>query len=230
MDFKLAVRMLVRYPGLTLVGVIGMALGIAIATAAFTISNDVLDSALPLEDGDRIVSIVNRDVATNNREQRTIYEFGAWREQLRSVQEVGAFRTVGRNLVLKGSQPQPVSVAEVTAPGFNVARVSPTMGRYLRPEDERAGAPDVVVIGHEVWSGKFGSDPSILDRQIQLGDRLPANRSSGSCRLASPSLSITATGCRCGSIRRRSSRAPGLACMSSGGSHLARPSTVRKRN
>ncbi|HVH56496.1 MAG TPA: ABC transporter permease [Vicinamibacterales bacterium] len=171
-DFKLAVRMLVRYPGLTLVGVIGMALGIAIATAAFTISNDVLDSTLPLEEGDRIVSIVNWDVATNNREQRTIHEFGAWREQLRSVQEVGAFRTVGRNLVLKGNQPQPVSVAEMTAAGFNVARVSPTAGRYLRPEDERAGAPDVVVIGHEVWRGKFGADPSILDRQIQLGDRL----------------------------------------------------------
>jgi hypothetical protein len=85
-DFRLAVRMLVRYPGLTLVGVLGMAVGITIATAAFTIVFALLDPTVPLQEGDRVVSIVNWDAATNNREQRSMRDYATWREDLASLQ------------------------------------------------------------------------------------------------------------------------------------------------
>jgi predicted permease len=169
-DLRLAVRMLVRYPGLTFVGVIGMACGIAIAAAAFAITHDLLDATLPLESGDRIVSIVNWDAATNNREQRTIHDFGTWRDQLDSVDDVGAFRTVGYNLFVPGTTPEPVSVAEMSAVGFRVAGVDPAMGRYFGPRDERPDAPKVVVLGDDVWRRRFGADTSIVGREIQLGD------------------------------------------------------------
>jgi predicted permease len=170
-DLKLALRMLVRYPGLTIVGVVGMAVGMAISAAAFTIVYGLLDPSLPLAEGDRVVSIVNWDAATNNREPRAIRDFAVWREELTSVEDIGAVRNVSRNLIAPGAQPETVNMAEMTASGFRVARVQPALGRFLLPEDERPGAPDVVVIAHDVWQRRFSADPSIVGKTVQLGDR-----------------------------------------------------------
>ena len=60
-------------------------------------------------------------------------------------------------------------MAAMTASGFRVPRIAPLMGRYLGDEDERDGAPPVVVIGESVWRDRFGGDPNILGRSIQLG-------------------------------------------------------------
>jgi predicted permease len=168
-DFTLALRMLVRYPGLTVVGVLGMAVGIAIAASAFVIGSRLLDPVLPLDEGDRIVVVQNWDTRTNNRELRSLHDLRIWRETLGSLEEIGAFRTAGRNLIAAGSQPETVQVAEMSASGFSLARVEPLMGRYLLPEDERAGAPDVVVVGEGFWRRRFAADPGILSREIQLG-------------------------------------------------------------
>jgi putative ABC transport system permease protein len=58
----------------------------------------------------------------------------------------------------------------MNASGFRVARVRPLMGRYIEEEDEREGAPSVVVIGEKVWRNRFAGDPVILGRIIQLGE------------------------------------------------------------
>ena len=167
-DLKLALRMLIRYPGLTIVSVVGMAVGIAIAAGAFTIVYSLMNPVVTLDEGDRVVSIVNWDAATSNREQRSLHDFANWRG-LKSVQQIGAVRTVGRNLIAPGAQPEMVNVAEMSASGFEVARVPAKIGRPLLPEDERAGAPDVVVIGDEVWRRRFSADPDILGKSLQLG-------------------------------------------------------------
>lgn len=171
-DLKLALRMLLRYPGLTLVSVIGMAVAIAIAAGAFTIVYGLLDPTVPLPEGERVVSITSWDAASNNREQRVMRDYAVWREELQSVPEIGAVRAVNKNLIAPGAQPETVRIAEMTASGFSVARVQPALGRYVVAEDERPGAPDVVVIGHDVWVRRFAGDPTIVGRQIQLGERL----------------------------------------------------------
>ena len=160
--------MLVRYPGLAITGVFGMAVGIAISTAAFTIVYSLINPVVPLDEGDRVVSLVNWDTETNNREQRLLHDLVIWRG-LQSVESIGAVRNVGRNLIVAGAQPETVTIAEMTASGFSVARVAPLLGRPLLPEDERPGAPDVVVIGHDTWTRRFSGDPAILGRSIQLG-------------------------------------------------------------
>ena len=170
-DFKLAARMLARYPGLTTVGVLGMTVGITIAAAAFTIVAALMNPALPFDEGDRIVAIGNWHARTNNQEPRVLHEFGIWRARLRSVEDVGAFRLVNRNLIAPGAQPETVSVAEISASAFQVTRVRAAMGRPLLAEDEQPGAPDVVVIGDDVWRRRFDADPAILGREVQLGTR-----------------------------------------------------------
>ena len=169
-DLRLALRMLVRYPGLTLVGVFGMAVGIAIATAGLGIGYAMMNPSLPLDEGDRIVALQNWDMSANDTEQRLAREFPRWRDEMQSVRQIGAFRFVTRNLIVPGSQPEPVTVAELSAAGFEVARVSPAMGRHLLPDDERPGAAPVVVIGDDHWRRRFHADPAIIGRDLQLGD------------------------------------------------------------
>ena len=169
LDFILAWRMLLRYPGLSIVGVFAMSIGIAVAAGAFTIVTMMLSPVLPLADGDRLVSIVSWDASNNNREPHLLHDFATWR-QMASLEEFGVSRTIERNLITAGATPEPVIVSEISATAFRVAHVAPMMGRYLLPEDEQAGAPDTIVIGHREWLRRFDSDPSIVGRSLQLGD------------------------------------------------------------
>src|SRR5688572_2158652 len=137
MDFTLGVRMLVRYPGLTAVAVLGLAVGIMISAGAFSILYTLTDPALPVEEGDRVITIQNMDAARNAPERRILHDLADWREGLASVEDVGAFRQVSRNLLVPGSQAEPVTVAEISASAFRVARVPPLMGRSLQDADER---------------------------------------------------------------------------------------------
>ena len=69
---------------------------------------------------------------------------------------------------MPGGAVEPVPIAEMTASGFRVARVPPLMGRPLVEEDERPGAPAVVVVGHEAWRTHFQSDPGVVGRTISI--------------------------------------------------------------
>jgi predicted permease len=169
LDVKLGVRMLVKHPGLTLVGGLGLAVGVAISAAFFSSMAALVYPWLPLDEGDRIVALENRDLAVNDEERRSLHDFVAWRGELRRVRELGAFRFVDRNLVAGDGAPEPVEVAEMTAAGFRVARVPPLLGRWLVEEDERPGAAPVVVIGHDVWRNRFGGDPAVVGRDVRLG-------------------------------------------------------------
>jgi predicted permease len=168
LDFTLAWRMLLRYPGLSIVSVFGIAVGIAVATTAFTVVAMLMDTKLPLPEGDRIVSLVSFDASTNNREFRLARDYAAWRG-MASMQDVGIDRTVARNLIVEGRTPEPITVDEISSAAFRIAGVSALRGRYLLPEDEAPDAADVIVIGYDEWVRRFDGDPGIIGRSVQLG-------------------------------------------------------------
>ena len=169
LDFKLGFRMLAKYPGLTIIGGLAMAFAIWVGAGTFEFVRQVIDPVLPLDEGDRVVGIHVMDVESSGIMRRVGYEFVTWRDELRTVEHLGAFRTLDRNLITGEGRGEPVEVAEITASGFEVARVPPILGRTLVPADEAAGAPAVVVLGHDVWQQRFGGDPEIVGRDIRLG-------------------------------------------------------------
>jgi predicted permease len=168
LDFVLGLRMLVKYPALTIVGGLGIAVGIAVSVGFFTFFRTNANPKLPLDQGDRIVALENRDIELNNEDRRVVHDFLAWRGELRSVKELSAFRTVDRNLRIGDALAEPVKVAEMTASSFRVARVAPLLGRYLVDDDDRLGAPLVMVIGYNVWQRRFGGSRAIVGRQVRL--------------------------------------------------------------
>jgi putative ABC transport system permease protein len=169
MDLKLGGRMLVKYPGLTVVGGLAMAFAICVGTVIFQVLSIFVAPSLPLPQADRLVQMRNWDVAANSAEPRALYDFVIWRSSLRSVTDLGAWRDVARNLIVTTGDARPVRVAEITPSAFRVADGTPLMGRVLSEADERPAAPSVAVIGYDIWRTRFGSDPAVLGRVVQLG-------------------------------------------------------------
>ena len=169
LDFKLGFRMLVKYPGLTIVGGLAMAFAIWVGAATFELVTQVLDPTLPVSGGDRIVGLRNWNSERSRPERRVLHDFVAWREQLETVDDLGAFRSVQRNLITGEGEGEPIEVVEISASAFRVTRVPPLLGRALVDEDERPGAPPVVVIGHELWQHRFDGDSAVIGRTVLLG-------------------------------------------------------------
>lgn len=169
LDLKLAWRMLLRSPGLTVVGVMGLALGTAVGVGFFVALSTSFDPKLPLEEGDRIVALANWDVEANRAAPPSWDDFVAWREEMRSVQQIAAASMGNRALVTGDAAPQMVRAAEMTASGFQVARVPPLHGRYLLPEDERVGAPRVAVLGYDLWQARFEGDRRVIGQTVLVG-------------------------------------------------------------
>lgn len=169
LDLRLGLRMLRKYPGLTVVAVCGIAMAVAIASVMFTMVSVLANPALPFPEGERIVGIRIWDRRANDRAPSTVHDLVAWRQQLTSIAEVGAFRTVRRNVMLPGAFPEPMALAEMTASAFHITRVAPLLGRYFVEDDERAGAPPVVMLGYELWRSRFDGDPSVIGRILRLG-------------------------------------------------------------
>jgi putative ABC transport system permease protein len=170
LDVKLGVRVLLKYPGLALVGVLGIGVAVAIAAGGFSFMHDnFLSPSLPFEESDRMVSIEMWDSAANKAERRILRDYRFWREGLKTIQDLGVFRAVPTNMIVAGGQPENVLVVAMTAAGFRLTRVPPLIGRSLVENDEGEGAPNVLVIGEEMWRKRFQADPSILGQSIQLG-------------------------------------------------------------
>jgi predicted permease len=169
LDVRLGSRMLVKYPGLTLVGGLAMAFAVWAGATTFELVGLFVNPSLPLPGGERIVQIRNWNVAEGGTDPRALRDFAVWREQLRSVTDIGAYRDLSRNLAAPGGA-SPVQVAEITASGFRIAPDRPLLGRVLGPADERAGAPPVVVLGYDVWRTRFAGDRGVLGRSVKLGD------------------------------------------------------------
>jgi predicted permease len=170
LDLKLGGRMLVKYPGLTVVGGLAMAFAIWAGAVIFQMATLAISPTLPLPGGDRVVHLRNWDVQASDPEPRALHDFVAWRQALRSVTDLGAWQDVARNLKGRDGEARPVHVAAITASGFHVAATPPLLGRALVPADEQVGAPPVVVLGHEVWRTRFGADSAIVGQSVQLGD------------------------------------------------------------
>jgi putative ABC transport system permease protein len=170
LDLKLAFRMLLRYPVLTLVGSGSLAFAIAIGAAAFAFISLLLWPRMPLPDGDEIVLVQHYDRAANQPESRVVADFLRWRGGTTTLTDVAAGRDMARNLLMGDGVVEPISVAEVTASTFAMARVAPILGRTLTDTDASPAAPPVVMIGERIWRDRFGADPGFLGRTVFISD------------------------------------------------------------
>ena len=170
LDVRLGLRLLVRNWGLTLVGGLAMSVTIGIAAVVFAAFDVIAWSRLPLEEGDRIVAIQIWDREAGERRDTPWQDIERWRGSLKSIENIGAFQTIRRNVITADGSVELVAVAAISASGFRIARVPPLVGRAIVDADLAPSAPRVIVIGYDVWQRRFAGARDVIGRELRLGE------------------------------------------------------------
>lgn len=170
LDVKLALRMLRKHPWLTVVAVFALAVGIPVGLAPMHLSS-VFDAPLPEDTDHRIWAVRFWYPLTSSVPTPRVDDFEFWSEELTSFSRLGAFRGSTFNIDSDDGRAPPVPGAQVTASVFDILARPALLGRTLLPSDQARDAPDVVVLGHGLWTARFGADPSLLGKTIRIGDK-----------------------------------------------------------
>ena len=170
-EVRLALRHLIKNPAFSAVAVITLALGIGANTAIFSIVNAVLLRPLPYPDADRIM-VLNESSGPGQDYSVALPDYFDWQHDNTVFEHLAATHKESRNLSgIPGRDPERVSCAAVTRNFFNIIELPPLIGRTFSEEEDKAGAPPVVVISDRLWQRAFNRDPKILGQAITLHDQ-----------------------------------------------------------
>jgi putative ABC transport system permease protein len=164
--------MLLKYKGFTAVAVIALGLGIGANTAIFSLVNGVLLRPLPFPEAERIVYFEGRNPTQGITDSNISYlDFTDWSKQTDLFASTAAFWTGNANLSADGAEPERVPRAGVTTGFFSVLGVQPFLGRTFVSEDDKPDTITVAIISHGLWKRRFGSDPAIVGKEVQMSSR-----------------------------------------------------------
>src|SRR3954451_22805003 len=168
-DVRQALRIFRREPAFALAAVLTLTLGIGANTALFAIVEAALLRALPFDRAEELVVLRHRDVTTGlTKPDIALGDFVDLRQRQQSLESLVAFGEFQSTLYGQG-EPRFVEGAVVTPDALDALRIRPALGRSLRQDDARQGAPAVALVSDELWRTVLGSDPRITARTIQLG-------------------------------------------------------------
>src|SRR5438132_398959 len=176
-DIRHGVRMLLKHKGFSAVAIIALGLGIGANTAIFSLVNGVLLRPLPFPNSDRIIYFGGKNPAAGITDSNISYlDFTDWSQQTDLFASTAAYWTGNADLSGDGAEPEAVPRAGVTTGFFSVLGVQPVLGRAIVPEDDKPatfneGRGTVAIISHGLWKRRFGSDPAIIGRVVQMKSR-----------------------------------------------------------
>jgi putative ABC transport system permease protein len=167
-DVTLAIRQLVKRPGFTVAVVLTLALGIGPNTAIFSVVNGVLLTPLPYRDPDRL-NLIRVDLSGLEQHPGIARaEIVDFREQSELLEDVGAVtREFTGSLGGEGDM-EAALVASVTPNLFPLLGIDPILGRHFTAEEEVRGREPVAIISHGLWHRRFGGDPDIIGRTVEM--------------------------------------------------------------
>lgn len=176
-DVKHMTRGLRKSPGFTLAVILTLALGIGANTAIFSVVDQLLLRPLPYPNGDELVTIYETlpdfglAMPTVGRTRNIVSPANwiDWQQESRTLTTLAAWRSGTATLTGAGS-PVRLNTQSVSGEFFQLLRVHPLLGRTISMQDDRPNGPRLVVLGHHLWQGRFGGDPNITGRIIQLND------------------------------------------------------------
>jgi len=187
-DLRYALRMLLKKPGFTLVAVFTIALGIGANTALFSVVDAVLLKKLPVKNPDELVLFKaswNGEKfgpggfnGSNRRDRATGLTVGTsfpmqtltrLRQEKGVVSDVFAFSPMDMNLNA-GGQAEVVTGQVVSGNYYSALGVPAIVGRTITDADDNLGATPVAVLSHRLWSTRFGSDPSVVGKQVNINN------------------------------------------------------------
>jgi putative ABC transport system permease protein len=171
-DLRGTTRTISRTPGFSITVMLVAALGIGATTAAFSLADHVLIRPLPFPEPNRVVKLWQDQSAFGYaRMELSPPNFRDWRRESTSFDGMAAYQG-GNSLFLPDSSGLLARVDGATTVGdvFGVLRVRPVLGRTLNDDDDRPGAPVVILLSDDLWRTRFNADPAIVGQTIAFAD------------------------------------------------------------
>jgi predicted permease len=169
-DLRYVIRALRRAPGFAVAVIVVMALGIGAVTAMFAIVRSVLLKPLPFGDPERLVMLYER-----NADGQFLFNavaggaFLQWQREAKSFEQLAVWQEDGFNLSAAGGQlPEMMITTLCSWDLFPALGVLPAMGRGFVESDDRPGAGATVILSWGLWKRRFGGDPELVGKTVQL--------------------------------------------------------------
>ena len=166
-DVRYSLRMLLKHKGFTLVSALTLALGIGINTAMFSVLNTFLFGSLPYPQSERLIRVWR----TSPHSQSWPHSPGNFfdqHDQNTVFEKMAAYNFVSRNLTEQGQTAERLLSLAATADFFPMLEVPAAHGRVFKPEEFQPGADNVIILSDRFWTRRFGNDPNVVGRRIQL--------------------------------------------------------------
>ncbi|HLJ51263.1 MAG TPA: ABC transporter permease [Bryobacteraceae bacterium] len=173
-DLRFGIRLLRQSPTFTVVAVLTVALGIGANTAIFSVVYAALLRPLPYAEPDRLITLgeVRRQEDSSGQLTSASWvasypDFRDWRQQSKAFASLAGFDPDG--FTLRGAgEPESVPAVEVTPNFFHTLGVQPFLGRDFAPGEDQPSGPHVAILTYGFWKSRFGGDPHVIGRSIQL--------------------------------------------------------------
>jgi putative ABC transport system permease protein len=171
-DVRLALRTLWRSKGFTTVAMVCLGFGVGLNTTIFSVMDGVILKPYPYHDPDRIV------VVREQHRRQQIDQAGLSFLNLRDWKAANAVFTTmaavaGRSVTITSpnAEPERYLAAGISWDLFPMLGVAPIMGTPFTPEQDQVGGPAVVLLGHDLWTRKYQSDPAIVGQSVTINAR-----------------------------------------------------------
>jgi putative ABC transport system permease protein len=170
-DVRFGIRTLRRSPGYTFAAIATLGLGIGANSAIFSVIDGVLLKPLPFRDGHRLVLVQQSAPGSNVTNAFVgIPELYAYRQRLHTVTDLVEYHQMNFVLLNQG-EPDRVDTGVVSTNFFDVLGVKPLYGRTFVASEAVLDSPPVLVLSHGYWMQKFGGDPSVVGRVLQMNNK-----------------------------------------------------------
>jgi predicted permease len=170
-DVRYSLRSLAKHPGLVVVAVLSLALGIGVNTAIFSVLNSLLLRPVPVRDADRTVVVYHASPTTADR--GTSYPaYLSYRSRSDLFADVMAFSGSRPLMLVDGDRREQIYGELVSASFFSLTQINVRLGRPFDREVDRSFTPHyVAVLSHAFWQRRFASDPAVVGKTLLINDR-----------------------------------------------------------
>ncbi len=166
-DIQYGARMLRKSKGFTAIAVLTLALGIGANTAVFSVVNAVLLKPLPYGNPDRLVFLTEWSEQVPNM-SFSMANFKDVRDQNRVFDSVFGYNSTSFILTVEGGEPERLNVRQVTSGIFDTLQKAPLVGRAFTADEDKPGAPPVILLSEGLWERRFARDPGVVGKTLTL--------------------------------------------------------------
>jgi putative ABC transport system permease protein len=171
-DCGYAFRMMQKNPGFTAIAILTLALGIGANTAIFSVVHSVLLRPLPYPQAQQLIFIRQQEKKLSIEDLSfSVKEIEDYRAQNRTLSGLVEYHAMSFTLFGHGD-PERVRTGVVSANYFDLFGIQPVLGRTFLPDDDKLGAPPVLLLSYEYWKNNFGSDPGIVGKTFEMNDKV----------------------------------------------------------